>query len=143
VLFSEGRFALQNFCLKLSHATCLQLELYCVNQAHNSPRTSLHGQFLPRFLLLENLHILQKEKIAAKIARVNGPLKLSLSHTSSRGIGFTMTIFNLLSSPYMTDDLSTLLLFNLGPRTPISNLPSTLTADTAGWSALAELFVLM
>jgi hypothetical protein len=24
------------FCLKLSHATCLQLELYCVNQAHNS-----------------------------------------------------------------------------------------------------------
>jgi hypothetical protein len=28
---------LGNFCLKLSHATCLQLDLYCVNQAHNSP----------------------------------------------------------------------------------------------------------
>jgi hypothetical protein len=27
-----------NFCLtELSHATCLQLELYCVNQAHNLP----------------------------------------------------------------------------------------------------------
>jgi hypothetical protein len=31
-----SRFTLHNFCLKLSHATCLQLELYCVNQAHNS-----------------------------------------------------------------------------------------------------------
>jgi hypothetical protein len=26
-----------NFYLKLSHAASLQLELYCVNQAHNSP----------------------------------------------------------------------------------------------------------
>ena len=33
----KGPFTLHNFCLKLSHATCLQLELYCVNQAHNSP----------------------------------------------------------------------------------------------------------
>jgi hypothetical protein len=32
----KGQFTLHNFCLKLSHATCLQLELYCVNQAHNS-----------------------------------------------------------------------------------------------------------
>jgi hypothetical protein len=28
--------SMHNLCLKLSHATCLQLELYCVNQAHNS-----------------------------------------------------------------------------------------------------------
>jgi hypothetical protein len=28
----KGRFTLHNFCLKLSHATCLQLELYCVNK---------------------------------------------------------------------------------------------------------------
>ena len=37
---SIGRFTLRklrNFCLKLSHATCLQFELYCVNQAPNSP----------------------------------------------------------------------------------------------------------
>jgi hypothetical protein len=33
---TKGRFILHNFCLKLSHATCLQLELYCVNQAYNS-----------------------------------------------------------------------------------------------------------
>ena len=26
--------------VKLSHATCLQLELYCVNQAHDSPTLS-------------------------------------------------------------------------------------------------------
>jgi hypothetical protein len=37
---SLGRFTLHNFCLKLSHATCLQLELYCANQAHNSPTFS-------------------------------------------------------------------------------------------------------
>ena len=36
--FREGRFTLDNFCLKLSHATCLQLDLYCVNQAHNAPK---------------------------------------------------------------------------------------------------------
>jgi hypothetical protein len=29
---AKDRFALHNFCLKLSHATCLQLDLYCVNQ---------------------------------------------------------------------------------------------------------------
>jgi hypothetical protein len=34
---SKDRFTSHNVCLKLSHATCLQLELYCVNQAHNSP----------------------------------------------------------------------------------------------------------
>ena len=33
---ARDRFTLHNLCLKLSHATCLQLELYCVNQAHNS-----------------------------------------------------------------------------------------------------------
>jgi hypothetical protein len=33
-------FALHNFCLKLSHATSLQLELYCVNQA----QTRLHSR---------------------------------------------------------------------------------------------------
>ena len=32
----KGRFTLRNICLKLSYASCLQLELYCVNQAHNS-----------------------------------------------------------------------------------------------------------
>jgi hypothetical protein len=32
----SGRFTLHNFCLKLSHATCLQLELYCVSQIHNA-----------------------------------------------------------------------------------------------------------
>jgi hypothetical protein len=41
IWFSIGQFTLHNFCLKLSHATCLQLELYCVNQAHNSPTTTL------------------------------------------------------------------------------------------------------
>ena len=35
-----GRFTLHNFCLKLSHATCLQLEFYRVNQAHNSLTTT-------------------------------------------------------------------------------------------------------
>jgi hypothetical protein len=30
-LLSQGRFTLHKFFLKLSHATCLQLELYCVN----------------------------------------------------------------------------------------------------------------
>ena len=36
VVCRKGRFTLHNFCLKLSHATFLhvQLELYCVNQAH-------------------------------------------------------------------------------------------------------------
>jgi hypothetical protein len=35
-----GRFAVHNCFLKLSHATCLQLELYCVNQeAHKSQLT--------------------------------------------------------------------------------------------------------
>jgi hypothetical protein len=29
-------YTIHNFCLKLSHATCSQLELYCVNQAHKS-----------------------------------------------------------------------------------------------------------
>ena len=37
---SSDRFTLHNFCLKLSRATCLQLELYCVNQAYNSPTLS-------------------------------------------------------------------------------------------------------
>jgi hypothetical protein len=36
----KSRNTLHNFYLKLSHATCLQLELYCVNQAHNSPATT-------------------------------------------------------------------------------------------------------
>ena len=38
--YRKGRFTLHNICLKLSHATCLQLELYCVTQAHNSPTTT-------------------------------------------------------------------------------------------------------
>jgi hypothetical protein len=38
VVIPLGRFTLHNFCLNLclSHATCLQLVSYCVNQAHNS-----------------------------------------------------------------------------------------------------------
>ena len=31
---------LHNISLKLSHAICLQLELYCANQAHNLPTLS-------------------------------------------------------------------------------------------------------
>ena len=40
LIYTKGRFTLHNVCLKLSHATCLQLELHCVNQAHNSPTLS-------------------------------------------------------------------------------------------------------
>ena len=47
VLYCKGRFTLHNFCLKLSHATCLQLELYCVNQAHNL-RTNNAGELCSR-----------------------------------------------------------------------------------------------
>jgi hypothetical protein len=37
----KGRFSrLHSLCLKLSHATCLQLELYCVNQAQSLPTLS-------------------------------------------------------------------------------------------------------
>ena len=58
--------------------------------------------------------------------------KFFIKYTSSLGIGLTTVIFNLLSSPYITEVLSTLLLFSLGPRMPISSLPNKLTADTAG-----------
>jgi hypothetical protein len=43
-LKAKGGFTLHNFCLKLLHATCLQLELHCVNQGyqvvHNSYMTT-------------------------------------------------------------------------------------------------------
>ena len=40
LIYTKGRVTLHSVCLKLSHATCLQLELHCVNQAHNSPTLS-------------------------------------------------------------------------------------------------------
>jgi hypothetical protein len=46
----KGRFTLHNFCLKLSHTTCLQLELDCVNQAH-------HSHVLRFSLMIELCHV--------------------------------------------------------------------------------------
>jgi hypothetical protein len=63
---SLGRLTLHNFCLKLSHATCLQLELYCVNQAHNFYFVAL------KFAALPDHHIDDRLRGVARISGQGG-----------------------------------------------------------------------
>jgi hypothetical protein len=60
ILIWPRLFATHIFCLKLSHATCLQLELYCVNQAHNSPTLSSYRYFWKRIYYVGILPMIKK-----------------------------------------------------------------------------------
>jgi hypothetical protein len=70
----KRRFTLHNFCLKLSHATCLQLELYCVNQAHNLP--TLSALRIP-------FHLSEEETHNAHCLQTNAFYKYYISRTKS------------------------------------------------------------